>query len=190
MNISEVIKCDNYNATVVNTNKISSLVGTVTMLAFSPSGLTTTSIPGYLVCDGSWVNIATYQDLYDFLNSNNTNYPQNATQFQLPDLRGVFLRCMPLGTGNDGDGGSSRGANVYQGYAMKRISGRTCAFQNDYEVIRRGDGVFWSDTSWGGTDSDNGRDSVCGANFYVSRQCTTGPECRPNNMAFLACIKY
>ena len=191
MNISEIISCDNYISDSIDTDNVSSLVGSVIMISYSPDGLSTTSIPGYLVCDGSFVNISSYQNLYNFLNTNNTNYPQTTDQFQLPDLRGVFLRSMPMGTGNDPDGGSGRTANTYQGYAMKRLTGRTNPFQNDYGALRNADGSFWTDTSTGDTDGDSGDDSCVGSNLDTGRQCTiNNSECRPNNMSFLACIKY
>jgi microcystin-dependent protein len=192
MNISEIISCDNYVSDSINTLNVSSLVGSVVMISYSPDGLSTTTIPGYLVCDGSFVNISSYRNLYNFLTTNNTNYPVTGSgQFQLPDLRGVFLRAMPMGTGNDPDGGSGRSANTYQGYAMKRLTGRTNPFQNDYHALRNADGSFWTDTSTGDTDSNGGDNSCVGSQLDTGIQTTiNNSECRPNNMSFLACIKY
>lgn len=190
MNISEIV-CNKYSADTIDTNNVSSLVGSIVMLAYAPNGLTTTSIPGYLVCDGSFVNRFTYANLFNFLTTYNTSWPTSGDQFQLPDLRGVFLRSIPMGTGNDPDGGSGRGVNVYQGYAMKRLTGRSNPFQNDYAALRNADGSFWTDTSTGSTDSGGGGDSCVGSYLDTGRQTTiNNSECRPNNIAFLACIKY
>lgn len=190
MNISELPTVSLTSNKIV-TNNISCLVGSVTFFAYIPSGLSTTSIPGFLVCNGSFVSKTTYANLYNFLNSNNTNYPQNSTEFQLPDLRGVFIRNTPFGGDKDPDGSSSRLTNTFQAYAIKRLSGRMGVYQNDYSRLDRASGVFTRDRSTGDTDSSYGGDNCGQANFDNSREAaTSNNESRPNNIAFLACIKY
>lgn len=190
MNISE-LPTNSLSTNKLATNNVSCLVGSVTFFAYVPSGLNTTSIPGFLVCNGSFVSKTTYANLYNFLNSNNTNYPQNSTEFQLPDLRGVFIRNTPFGGDKDPDGSSSRVSNTFQAYAIKRLSGRMGVYQNDYDRVDRANGVFTRDRSTGDTDSSRGGDNCGQAGFDNAREvATSNNESRPNNIAFLACIKY
>lgn len=186
MNISEI----NQNATIstdnVVTNNISVLVGSIVFLSYNQG-----TIPGYLVCDGSFVSKTTYTNLFNFLNSHNTNYPQTTTDFQLPDLRGTFIRNAPFGGGNDPDGGSNRALNTVQQYALKQIWGRQGVYQCDYSRKGSAYGVFWRDQSTGGTDGGGGGDA-CGWSYTDTSYSVASNdyECRPNNRAMLACIKY
>lgn len=189
MNISS-IPTEILTTSKLSTNKISCLVGSVTFFAYLPQNLTTTSIPGFLVCDGSYVSKQTYSDLYNFLKNNNTNYPENSTQFQLPDLRGKFVRNTPFGSNNDPDGTSNRAANTYQDYAIKRLTGRMGVYQNDYDRLDYSGGIFYRDRSWGGTDDDYGGDWCGYFSFNMNNYPTNAFEARPNNIGFLACIKY
>ena len=190
MNISE-LPIISLSTNKLSSNNISCLVGSVTFFAYIPSNLTTTSIPGFLVCNGSFVSKTTYNNLYNFLKNNNTSYPENSTQFQLPDLRGVFIRNTPFGGDKDPDGSSSRVTNTFQSYAMKRLTGRMGVYQNDYNRLDRANGVFTRDRSTGNTDGGGGGDNCGQAGFDNSREVSTSQnECRPNNIAFLACIKY
>lgn len=61
-------------------------VATGTVIAFAG----TTAPEGYLVCDGSLISKTTYQDLYGAIGD---TYGQGTVgEFQLPDLRGEFIR--------------------------------------------------------------------------------------------------
>lgn len=188
MNISS-IPTQTLTTNKLSTNKISCLVGSVTFFAYLPENLTTTSIPGFLVCDGSYVSKETYSDLYNFLKNNNTEYPENSTQFQLPDLRGRFIRNTPFGLNTDPDGTASRASNTHQDYAIKRLTGRMGVYQNDYDRLDRSSGIFYRDRSGGGTDDDYGGDT-CGKLYFSMTGNVNVFEARPNNIGFLACIKY
>jgi len=63
---------------------------------------------GYLPCDGSLVNNDTYPLLYAAIG---TSWGGTATQFNLPDCRGMFLRGMANGSGNDPDRASRTASN-------------------------------------------------------------------------------
>lgn len=186
MNISEINQGSTLTVGNVITTNITAFVGSIIFLAFSQG-----SIPGYLVCDGSFVSKTTYANLFNFLNSHNTNYPQTATEFQLPDLRGTFIRNAPMGHNTDPDGGSNRALNTLQQYALKRLSGRAGVYQNEYNNLYSRSGVFTNDLSEGSTDSGRGGDNCGRSNFDNARSVATNSvECRPNNKAMIACIKY
>ena len=57
---------------------------------------------GWLLCDGLAVSRTTYSDLYAAI-GNAWGYGDNSTTFNLPDLRGRFLRGVDAGTGRDPD---------------------------------------------------------------------------------------
>jgi microcystin-dependent protein len=88
----------------------------------------TSSIPsGFLECDGAAVSRTTYADLFAVLG---TTYGigDGATTFNLPDLRGEFIRGFDNGAGNDpdaagrtdrGDGTTGDNVGTKQGHAVE-----------------------------------------------------------------------
>ena len=62
----------------------------------------TTAPAGWLLCDGSAVNRQTYAKLYAVI-GNASGYGDNSSTFNLPDLRGQFLRGLDGTAGNDPD---------------------------------------------------------------------------------------
>jgi microcystin-dependent protein len=142
------------------------------VLMFAASGVPA----GWLECDGSILSINLYSDLYNVVGQNfKTSTTFNTlTGFQIPDLRGQFVR------------GWDHGANVDSG----RVFGKT---QED--LIKSHDHPFY----WGqnaGTPAIGGStpgNSVQNYNFYGigADQIgnTGGTETRPKNVALLYCIK-
>jgi microcystin-dependent protein len=63
------------------------------------------SIPeGFLVCDGSAVTREIYADLFSAIGTS-WGLGDGATTFNVPDLRGMFLRGVDMGKGEDPDSG-------------------------------------------------------------------------------------
>ena len=60
----------------------------------------TTAPPGWLMCDGSVIPINQYPALYAVIGTSSGNGNGSSTTFNLPDMRGVFLRGVN-GTRND-----------------------------------------------------------------------------------------
>ncbi|MCD4769663.1 MAG: tail fiber protein [Bacteroidales bacterium] len=70
------------------------------------------SVPdGWLLCDGSEVSRTSYDRLFNTI-SVNYGYGDNSTTFNLPDLRGRFLRGVDNGSGNDPDAASRTASNA------------------------------------------------------------------------------
>lgn len=71
----------------------------------------TTAPTGWLYCDGTAVSRTTYADLFAIVS---TAYGEGdgSTTFNLPDLRGRFLRGVDDGQGNDPDAGSRTAMNT------------------------------------------------------------------------------
>jgi len=120
---------------------------------------------GYLECDGAAVSRTTYADLYTDIG---TTYGvgNGSTTFNLPDLRGEFIRGWDHGKGTD--------------------SGRAIASSqaDDYQ----------SHTHSGGSPAvTSGSGLAYGEQYTVSSSSTGssgGSETRPTNVAIMFCIKY
>jgi len=73
-----------------------------------PNATPYTTVPtGYLLCNGVAVSRTTYADLYGIIGVN-FGYGDNSTTFNLPDLRGMFLRGLDTVGTEDVDGASKR----------------------------------------------------------------------------------
>ena len=146
----------------------------------------TTAPNGWLKANGAAVSRTAYADLFAAIG---TTYGtgDGRTTFNLPDLRGEFVRGWDDGRGID----SRRALGSAQGDAIRDITG-------EISMIRRTDtaahiapsgafserGKISSQLGSGGWD-----DWMTITSFSASRVVPTAPENRPRNIALLACIK-
>lgn len=137
--------------------------------------------PGWLKANGAAVSRTTYANLFAAIG---TTYGSGngSTTFNLPDLRGVFVRGWDDGRGVDG----GRGFGSTQDFAIQNITGQ---FGIDDRALNTSiTGPFYDA---GGADTGSGYGG--GGNiigFDASRVVKTANETRPINVALLACIKY
>jgi len=100
-----------------------------------------TSVPansGWLLCDGSAVSRTTYADLFAVI-STNFGSGDGSTTFNLPDLRGRFLRGVDLPiTGRDPDSGARTPMATGGATADAVGSVQLDAFKNHYITLRTG----------------------------------------------------
>ena len=66
---------------------------------------------GWLLCDGAAVSRTTYSDLFAVIGTN-FGYGDNSTTFNIPDLRGRFLRGQDGNIGRDPDRASRTAMNT------------------------------------------------------------------------------
>ena len=158
---------------------------------------------GWLLCDGSEVNISDYPALFDVIRM--AWGGDGTTKFRVPDMRGMFLRGvsgtstktyvgdpnntthqvdpnranrMALNTG--GNTGNSVGS--FEGDAIRNIMGNISAIDSDLVLFR--------------LDSNRGHipsGSLWGFNSYyfdASRVVPTGSDNRPQNVYVHYIIKY
>lgn len=86
-------------------NGVSMPIGTVLQVA-------STNVPsGWLSCDGSAISRETYSNLYAVV-GDSFGEGDGATTFNVPDLRGVFVRIWDNGAGNDPDAASRTALNT------------------------------------------------------------------------------
>ena len=140
---------------------------------------------GWLKANGAAVSRTTYAGLFAVLNTYH-GAGDGKTTFNLPDLRGEFIRCWDDGRGAD----SGRTLGLFQRDAIRNMTGRR-------NVVHRGGGdnpvqkgaLYYS--SYFNAKVAAGGDDEWGAvmNIDASRVVPTSTENRPRNIALLACIK-
>ncbi|WP_321312784.1 tail fiber protein [Halarcobacter sp.] len=143
-------------------NKANNSVVPIGFIMINP----TPSIPsGFLECNGAAVSRAAYSALYSKIG---TRYGSGngSTTFNLPDLRGEFIRGYDHGRGVD----SGRGLGSFQVDTFKKHS------HSVYTLLGSGSGVAGSPI---GQVRGNRDTTAVGGN-----------ETRPRNIAMMYCIKY
>jgi len=136
----------------------SDLVGFV--LPFANSSVPT----GYLKCNGATANRTTYANLFAAIGTLYGN-GNGSTTFNLPDLRGEFIRGWDNARGVD----AGRGIGTFQSDLFKSHT------HSQHNLFAPAPGV---DAGFGARDNT----ATTGA--------TGGSETRPRNIAMLYCIKY
>lgn len=158
------------------------------------------SVPaGWMLCDGSAISRSTYANLYNVIGVA-WGTGDGSTTFNLPDMRGMFLRGV-AGTDTIGDpdagtrlanaNGGNSGNNVgsYQGDAIRNITGTFKSFDRDSPQFS---GAFyntlndWSASVAGGNSDTWGNRTGFDASLVVP----VGSDNRPKNVAVNYIIKY
>ena len=123
---------------------------------------------GWLVADGSEINRTDYADLFSAIG---TTYGEgdSSTTFNIPDLRGVFIRGLDSGKGYD----TNRILGSYQNDDNKAHTHTVSSYQFNNVGLYAPRAV--NVVSYAGTFSTNSSGST---------------EARPKNVALLPCIKY
>ncbi len=150
---------------------------------------------GWLKCNGNAVSRSTYANLFTAIGTT-FGAGDGSTTFNLPDLRGEFVRGWDDGRGIDSgrDIGSSQ-LDAFQGH--NRTIGSGAGSPNPTAYI----GQVGSQIQAGGGDfflTDDAAGGVTQAIAYVTTDYLDGgngtpriaSETRPRNIALLACIKY
>lgn len=154
---------------------------------------------GWMLCDGSEISRSEYGNLYNAIGVN-WGVGDNSTTFNLPDLRGVFLRGISGDSGNDpdaenrislNDNGGNVGNNVgsYQGDAIRNITGKVTSGS----VWPSGEegAIYFNITGAGGGQDGSGWDSrTADFMFDASRVVPVGSDNRPKNVYVNYIIKY
>ena len=144
----------------------------------------TTAPTGYLICDGSAVSRTTYADLFA-VTGTNYGVGDGATTFNLPDLRGEFIRGFDAGRGVDptrGFGSNQLASpvvgddnNTPNDYSMQ-VSGFSPQFFDNYDPAYAAIFFYYSTAT----------------SAYQIQSSPTGMlrGSRPRNVAMNYCIKF
>ncbi|WKL65456.1 phage tail protein [Pseudomonas qingdaonensis] len=122
---------------------------------------------GWLKANGALVSRTTYSRLFNAIGTT-FGAGDGATTFQLPDLRGLFVRGWDDGRGMN----PGRDFATYEADELK---------SHAHDLI-----VNSTDTAGNKIADSNG----AGTNSTASTSAKGGTETRPRNLALLACIKY
>lgn len=149
--------------------------------------------PHCLACDGSEVSRTTYSELFAVFGET-YGAGDGVTTFNLPDLRGAFLRCI---------GGNAAALGVEQGDAIQDITGQfyVRATQDGADAtgtvvnLSQDGGAFLPDypVAGGSGYALSSSSTVKGTqkvNFAASNVVSTAAEVRPINVAVNICVVY
>ncbi len=183
-----------YNAIAYPAGMISPFAGPVNKI---PSG--------WLLCDGSEVSRTEYAQLYDAIEVS-WGTGDGSTTFNLPDLRGMFLRGVSGDSGNDEDAenrivlhdnGGNTGNQVgsYQGDAIRNITGEIHGVVDDEGPLpggSEGSGALsaYPRTGSNGTGGNGSYGGAHNFDFDASRIVPVGSDNRPKNVYVNYIIKY
>lgn len=156
---------------------------------------------GWMLCDGAQVSRTEYANLYNAIGVC-WGTGDGSTTFNLPDMRGMFLRGVSGNSGNDedantrlvlNDNGGNTGNSVgsYQGDAIRNITGTFAGNDLTDNVAQPVvDGAFYKFWS-GARDAKNGADGGnYGFGFDASLVVPVGNDNRPKNVYVNYIIKY
>lgn len=150
-----------------------------------------TAPAGWLKANGAAVSRTTYAALFAAIG---TTYGagDGRSTFNLPDLRGEFLRGWDDGRGID----SGRAFGSAQSDAIRNIKGSLEALYGSdrYALYTKAEGAFTTDLDDGGNETFKGSGNNYANRkkrvvFDAGRSVPTADENRPRNIALLACIK-
>lgn len=151
-----------------------------------------TAIPaGYLECNGATISRTSYATLFAAIGST-YGAGDGATTFQIPDLRGEFVRGADRGRGVD----SGRAVGSAQGDAIRNITGSFHVNENGVNravgVVAGAVGAFRPGGADGAVLQPSGT-QISGKGIVdmdVSRVVPTAGENRPRSVALVPVIKY
>jgi hypothetical protein len=136
----------------------------------------TDTVPeGYLECDGSTLSTTTYSNLYNIIG---TTFGSGSGTFNLPDLRGQFIRGWDNGRGLDPTSPRTFGSSQAESFKAHTHPVQTQASNDDHDSYRCPTG-----SSYGATPFDS-------PSHFEGARTTGGDETRPTNIALMYCIKY
>ncbi len=149
-----------------------------------PFGGVTALVPGgWLVCDGSAVSRTTYAGLFAVIGTN-FGAGDGSTTFNLPDLRGRFIRGTDNGAGNDPDAASRTASNTGGNTGDAVGSWQQDEFKShnhDMGPVVRADGSVGYYFNMSGSTA---------MNWPTANPMTGGNETRPKNVNVNFIIKY
>ena len=152
----------------------------------------TTPPSGWLKANGAAVSRTTYAALFAAIGTT-FGAGDGRTTFNLPDLRGEFIRGLDDGRNID----IGRRLGTAQGDAIRNITGKLdgSAMGSGNQVLEGkmiasgAIGTTYQQRQWSGDQGGWGEQSVS-FDFDASRVVPVANENRPRNVALLACIKY
>lgn len=178
--------CSSNGKSINNSVQISELVGEVAFFA------RITPPSGWLKANGAAVSRTTYAALFAAIGTT-FGAGDGSSTFNLPDLRGEFVRGLDDGRNVD----AGRRLGTTQGDAIRNITGAFDTSKGswvqqfvDFAETSGAFDLIKGNKQWTGDPNNGGNNLPTGFKFDASRVVPTANENRPRNVALLACIKY
>ena len=129
-------------------------VGTIMVVSFNASG-TWFASNRFLFCNGQTVNRITYNDLFAEIGTA-WGAGDGSSTFNVPDLRGQFLRGRNAGSGQDPDASSRTGGDAVGSSQGSRIENSTARSYSPYNSAHNDKYIYTTSTgsTWGAWASD------------------------------------
>lgn len=140
---------------------------------------------GYLECNGNSVSRTQYAKLFDVIGTT-FGAGDNARTFNLPDLRGEFIRGFDNGRGFD----PSRNFGSHQEDAIRNIVGSINGYAINSNETFEGTGAIRTKPFGGHGNYTSNSGQHGNWDFDASRVVPTANENRPKNTALMYVIKY
>lgn len=170
-------------------NEIGERAGAIDFFAMS------TAPTGYLKANGAAVSRTTYAVLFAAIGTT-FGAGDGSTTFNLPDVRGEFLRAWDDSRGVDGGrvlGSSQASQNLAHNHTATAANAgahqHTFTLRQDRSPPGDGNAVF-GDEAYYSPDATMGTSTAGDHTHTITIGSNGGTEARPRNMAMLACIKY
>ena len=154
---------------------------------------------GWLLCDGKEINRLEYLNLFNVIGTA-WGYGNNSTTFNLPDMRGVFLRGVSGDSGKDEDtalraslkdgGNSANNVGSYQSDAIRNITGEIETGHSLSLFGLEGLGAIRKHGTNGQSTGGGAGVFSKGFTFDASRVVPVGNDNRPQNVYVNYIIKY
>lgn len=151
------------------------------VVAFYPK---TTAPTGWLKANGAAVSRTTYSALFAAIGTA-FGVGNGTTTFNVPDLRGEFIRGLDDGRGVDTGRTLSNSAQASQNLSHTHTMDSQGAHTHTGAIVA---GTGWYNPG-DGPNGRNGSTGSAGAHTHTVA-ASGGTEARPRNIALLACIKY
>ncbi len=142
---------------------------------------------GWLECDGTAVSRTTYANLFAAIGTT-FGIGDGTTTFNLPDLRGEFIRGWDHGRGVDPTSGRTLGS--YEADALQNITGTLSSSADRGGFGGANTGVFGQPYGNSSLSSGINFNTKRYVDFDASLVARTSTETRPRNIALMPCIKY
>lgn len=177
----QTLSYQNNNLSISNGNSVAIPVVPVgTILAFAGVNIPS----GYLVCDGSAVSRTTYSNLYNVI-VNSWGAGNNSTTFNLPDLRGQFMRGVTGASTTDPDA-TGRTAKYSGGNAGNNVG----SYQVD-EIKSHNHNLTGNISGDGSPPNQYVAKGSNSANIFgLTTSSAGGSESRPKNAYVYYIIKF
>lgn len=148
---------------------------------------------GFLICNGAAVSRTTYASLYAVIGTT-WGTGDGSTTFNLPDLRGVFLRGLDSGRGYDTTNGRAYGSyqgDAYPSHSHTITQGTTDpGHQHTYTAGGASTGYVAAGTVPVSLSSPGSATTTLKYSGITGTDASgSGTETRPKNVAVIYCIK-